>query len=181
MKRPLVIDRMPASELSPPFGTAWLPDVPVGVDLEAVGYSEVEYSVSGYASVWTYDELERPIEAAPDLPFTTRVLIRRPIDAARASGIVQLEPLHPDLDSALTWGAIHPWIIREGHTWVGVTVYSHVAAQMRELIDPIRYSAMSIPSAGQEFDILGAVASALSDRAFPGVAVSRLVERLPAP
>ena len=175
MKKPLVIDRVPSSAGSQPFGTAWLPEITLGVDLEAGGYFEQEYFVSGVASVWTYDELQRPVESAPDVPFTTRVLIRRPIDAARASGVVQLEPLHPDLDSALTWGAIHPWIIREGHTWVGVTVYSHVAAQLHDLIDPVRYSAISIPSAGQEFDILGSVAQALRDGAFPDVSVSSLM------
>jgi len=166
---PLKITSLPSTATSYPFGTAQLLDGSIGIDLAANGYLEEEYLITGTASVWTYDESFRPVVAQADEPFTSRVLVRRPTDPARASGVVQLEPLHPDLDSAFIWGAIHPWILREGHTWVGATVFSPTATQLRDQVNPERYRALNIPAPGQEYDILGAVAEALKDGAFPNI------------
>ena len=175
MNSPKRIEPLPTSGRSVPFGTAQLSEPSIGVDLATAGYTEEEYLVTGNASVWTYDESLAPARAVLDAPFVTRILVRRPLDPAIASGVVQLEPLHPDLDSAFIWSAIHPWILREGHTWVGATVYSSTAEQLRDVIDPGRYAALSIPLAGQEFDILSSVAQALRADLVPNVEVKQLV------
>lgn len=133
----------------------------MGVDLAAAGYLEEEYLLGGVATVWRHDDKGERVASQADVPFRTRVLVRRPADPSSASGLVQAEPLHPDLDSALVWNAIHPWLMRGGHSWLGVTVYPHMAEQLRETIDPGRYSEIDIPSPGLEFDILGTAVAAL--------------------
>ncbi|PRY13054.1 alpha/beta hydrolase domain-containing protein [Kineococcus rhizosphaerae] len=148
---------------SVPFGTAHLPDLAMGVDLAAHGYVEEELLLSGAAAVW-----HRPVpggEAVPravESPFRTRVLVRRPAEAATASGFTLLEPLHPDLDSALVWNDVHPWLLREGHAWVGVTAFAHLATQLREEIDPERYADLDLPHEGQQYDVLAAAVRALA-------------------
>ncbi len=158
-----------------PVGTAFLPRLQLGVDLAAHGYVEEEFLVQGRASVWSYDEDLEPVTVQADLPYTTRVLVRRPREATASSGLVQVEPLHPDLDSAVLWNAIHPWLLRGGHTWMGVTVYPHTAAQLRDTVEPRRYAQLSIPHAGQEFDIVGSVLRLLRRRGFAGVRADHIM------
>jgi hypothetical protein len=148
-----------SSRGSVPFGAAWLPELRMGVDLAAAGYVEEEYLLEGVATVWRHGaDGAEPVAA--DLPFRTRVLVRRPRNQANASGLVQVEPLHPDLDSALVWNAIHPWLLRGNHTWMGVTVFTPVAQQLRE-IDPERYGGIDIPQDGMQYDVLAAAIRAL--------------------
>ena len=51
---------------------------------------------------------------AADVPYTTRLLARRPADPDRASGTVHLEPLHVLGEGAPTWGVAHTQILRRG-------------------------------------------------------------------
>jgi hypothetical protein len=160
---------------SAPFGTALLPDLAMGVDLGAAGYVEEEFLLRGTASVWRHDPDGRQEPALADLPFRTRILVRRPAWAERGSGLVQVEPLHPDLDSALVWNAIHPWLVRGGHAWMGVTVFAPVARQLTELIDPERYAEVDIPEDGQHYDILRSAIEALVAGELGDVAADRIV------
>ncbi|WP_138444285.1 alpha/beta hydrolase domain-containing protein [Sinomonas susongensis] len=144
-----------------PFGTSFLPSGH-GIALDQWGYVEEEYLLSGTAYEWAYDDDLGLVPFRKSAhPYTTRVLTRRPADPARASGAVQLEPLHPNLDRGVTWRTIHPWILRNGHTWVGVTQAKQVSKQLRERIEPERYGAVCIPADGLGYDILGQVAVAL--------------------
>lgn len=136
-----------------------------GVELFTRGYSEREYLVSGVATVWTYDAAG--VAAADhEAPFTTRVLVRAPVDPARFTGTVIAEALHREYDVAPTWGATHAWITATGAAWLGVTQDPISATSMREAFDPERYAALSIPEAGLGYDIVGAVARAARDGEF---------------
>ena len=165
----------PISEHSAPFGTAFLPELQMGVDLAAVGYLEEEYLLTGTASVWRHGDDGSQEAVLADAPFVTRVLVRRPVDAASASGLVQVEPLHPDLDSALVFNAIHPWLIRGGHSWMGVTVFQPVAQQLTEMIDPVRYRQLHIAEDGQQYDILARALEALVAGELGPVRADRLI------
>ena len=166
----------PASD-SVPLGTAWLPGPGRGVDLAAHGYVEEEYLVSGQADDWTWDDRLRPVCVGP-LPFTTRILVRRPADPAAFSGAVYLEPNHADYDRSLTWSATAPWLVRSGHAHVGVT---QELATLPDLArwDPGRYGALSIPRPGQRWDIVGLTAAMVkgalvkSDAGVPAAAPAR--------
>jgi hypothetical protein len=153
---------IPSADGSAPFGTAWLPELAMGVDLAAHGYVEEELQLTGTATVWHHPDARGPsVPRTAGVPFRTRVLVRRPADPGAASGFVQVEPLHPDLDSALIWNAVHPWLLREGHAWVGVTAFAHLAAQLRDEIDPARYAGLEIPEEGQHYEIVAAAVRAL--------------------
>lgn len=156
--------RVPVSENSLPLGAAELPGSGHGVNLAAAGYREDEYLVTGTATAWTYDAEARRVIQESDVPYTTRVLIRRPVAPERFNGVVQVEPLHHECDNAFTWLALHPWILRTGAAWVGVTQEPRVAESMRSEFDPARYGAMSIPASSLRYDIVADVATALRTR-----------------
>ena len=91
-------------------GTELLPVVPGDVetrstpfiawfqDLSLVGYVEEEYAVSGTANLYDYvDDIgQRPdiVVSTPDVPYTTRMLVRRPADARDFNGTVFVEVLN---------------------------------------------------------------------------------------
>lgn len=161
---------------SPPaFGTAFLAPG-VGVDLGPVGYLEEEYLLEGRGGVWaTTAEPGRPDRREDGIPYTTRVLVRRPTHPERASGVVHLEPLHPHRDGGLTWRGAARHILRSGDAWVGVTVYAHQAEVLRERIAPDRYADLRLPAGGLEWDILGDTAAALRDGTLPGLTARRVI------
>ena len=68
---------------STPF-IAWFQDLP------SMGYVEEEYSVSGKANIYGYlddvGEDPRVVVQTPDVPYTTRILVRRPADCMDKAG-----------------------------------------------------------------------------------------------
>ncbi|MCX7520696.1 alpha/beta hydrolase domain-containing protein [Microbacterium sp. STN6] len=163
-----------ADSASVPFGTSCLPELNMGVELSSHGYVEEEYLLNGTASVWRHSENGLQEAVRSDVPFRTRVLLRRP-STGHGSGLLQVEPLHPDLDSALVWNAIHPWILRGSHSWMGVTVFAPVAQQLRDVIDPERYSGIDIPHDGMQYDVLAsAIRSAIAGD-FGPIATERVI------
>ena len=58
------------------------------MDLSAYGYVEEEYLVSGRASVYNWAANRDLTVRTPNVPYTTRILVRRPNDATRFSGNV---------------------------------------------------------------------------------------------
>ncbi|WP_431874743.1 alpha/beta hydrolase domain-containing protein [Amycolatopsis sacchari] len=147
--------------MTAPLGTARLPGTGFGVDLESAGYREDEYLFSGSATTWTYDSRMRAVPEDSEVPYTTRILVRRPVDPARFNGVVQAEPLHPEYDTAPTWRALHPWILRTGAAWVGITQEPRMAESLRTEFDPGRYGSLSIPAPSLRYDIVADVVTAL--------------------
>lgn len=149
---------LPVTEDSVPFGCAWWPPSELGVDLAAAGYVEEEYRISGLADEFGYDEAGRAVVSHPAIAYATRLLIRRPADRSRFSGVVHLEPNHSDADRSISWGALAPWILRAGHAHVGVTQEASVIGDLQRW-DPARYGSLSIPGAGLGWDIVGQTAA----------------------
>jgi hypothetical protein len=173
---PLPADPLASAAGPEPLGAAWLARRRHGLDLAAHGYVEQEYLISGDADDWTWDDTLTAVPR-PAPRFTTRVLVRRPADAAAFSGTVQLEPHHPDEDRALTWGMIAPWIVASGHAHVGVTQHPETAADLVAW-DPQRYAPVAIAASGQRWDIVALAAAAAASGlipAFAGLDVRRVV------
>lgn len=141
------------------LGTAYLARHGRGLDLAAHGYLEQEFLISGLADDWTWDE-KLTAQPARTLPFSTRILVRRPADPAAFSGAVYLEPNHADYDRSLTWSMTAPWLVRSGHAHVGVTQEIAVLADLARW-DPGRYRTLRIPGTGQRWDIVGLIAASL--------------------
>jgi hypothetical protein len=97
------------------------------------GYEENEYFVSGRAKLYEYSATgvrviaPCPTSAGPlgcrNLPYTTRMLVKRPIDPGRFSGTVIIEPFNPSsgYDIANVWDRSWPYFVRQGDVFVGWT------------------------------------------------------------
>ncbi len=142
---------------SAPLGRAHWPERHLGVDLDAAGYVEEEFVVRGLADLFGYDDALEAEVIERGIAFTTRILVRRPADADRCSGLVALEPNHSDADRSITWGAIAPWLLRNGHVHVGITQEHSIVGELQRF-DPERYGGLSIDRPGLGWDIVGLVA-----------------------
>jgi len=99
----------------------------VAADLDAAGYVEHEYQVSGTAVAY---EGDMPDDGAWDLAptgetgdYTTRIVVRRPAAAADANGTVLVEWLNVSggVDANPDFAYLAEEILRGGYTWVGVS------------------------------------------------------------
>lgn len=137
------------------------------------GYREDEYVVRGTADLYAHDADWRPVVHRPAVPFVTRVLVRRPVDAAAATGSVVIEPLHPSGDMASAWPRTGRMLTREGWSWVGVT-QDIAGLAATKAGDPERYRELDIPEAGLGFEIVAQVASWLWTGAVEGLVLDHL-------
>src|SRR5690348_16220197 len=95
--------------------------VGVGKQLAAADYVEHEFVLRGRADLYAYDDAWNTVHARGEIPYTTRMIVRSPRDAARAAGDAVIEPLHPAGDMASAWPRAGRTILREGMHWIGVT------------------------------------------------------------
>ena len=117
------------------------------VNLAARGYQESEFLVSGLASVYDWSGPgpdAKPVARPVPVPYTTRLLLRRPVDPKRFSGrvIVELLSAAGGYDTAPLWGLSSEHFLRHGDAWVGLTVKSAAAETLRRF-DPVRYAPLS--------------------------------------
>lgn len=116
-------------------------------DLSQDGYVEEEILVSGRANVYDWPP-EGPAQVrSSDVPYTTRVLVRRPRQRSRFSGTVVVENLNPSnlFDLNIGWAISHRQMQRNGDAWVGITA-KPVAIEALRTFDPERYAALSWPN-----------------------------------
>lgn len=111
---------VPRTTESYPFNAADHARIPV--DLDAHGYVEEEYFLSGFANVYTLADGSLAVERA-DVPYTNRILIRRPAAPADASGAVFVDIYNASngYDIEDMWRRLYSHILEGGHTYVGVT------------------------------------------------------------
>ena len=138
------------------------------MDLSADAYVEEEFAVSGLANIYGYtnDAAESPevevIDA--DIPYTTRILVRRPIDPKRFNGTVIYEVLNATAgwDGDPIWQSNFDYITRSGAVWVGMSTKPNTVTFLRDgwaswpLVtrNASRYANMSMPEFGQVWDML---------------------------
>jgi hypothetical protein len=139
---PHVKGPLPATATSYPFGAADHTMRPE--DLKAEGYIEEEFLVSGTANVYDWKELGPATIRAANAPYTTRVLVRRPISRAKFSGIVAVEMLNPSnrFDLNIGWALSHKEFVRNGDAWVGITA-KPIAVAALKAFDRERYKELS--------------------------------------
>ncbi len=149
----------------------------VQFDLVTVDYSTSEHVVEGTAmsfvpigehgpdGVW-------PVEPAQSTPFTTRLVIYRPTNPARANGTVIVEWLNVTggLDVPALWMPTQRHLVREGFTWVGVSAQlvgieggGMMPGMGLRQTAPERYDSLSHPGDAYSFDIFTQVARAVLD------------------
>src|SRR5437762_13443629 len=95
---------IPASNASHPLMSAYINEPPI--DLVAHGYVEEEFFVSGSGNVYDWQPDGRINVRSSGLPYTSRILVRRPSDPNRFSGtvLVDMGNRAQTFDTFATWG-----------------------------------------------------------------------------
>jgi Alpha/beta hydrolase domain len=135
------------------------PFIADGFDVEPPvppGYVEEEFFVSGTGNLYEYTptgiEVVTPCPAiaargCTNLPYTTRMLVKRPIDPHKFSGTVIVEPLNPsaNFDIAAVWDRSVNYFVRNGDIFVGWSSKSVIADRTLKGWNPTRYAALNWP------------------------------------
>ncbi len=145
-------------------------------DLEE-DYTEEEFFVSGKSNVYTYNEVPVPGEIIlldPNVPYTTRIIIRRPTDPGDFNGTVVLEWWNSTagFDSDPVWQASAEYFARKGIVYVGVTNSSTSIISLRDNgcspFPPFlpetcgtRYASLLMDRNGQAFEMVSQIAHML--------------------
>jgi hypothetical protein len=144
-------------------------------DLAELGYVEEEFLLEGQASSYalagerTADGKWRAsVDAAA--PFVTRLVVRRPKDAGRFSGVVVVEwnNVSGGVDASPDWTLLHRQLIRAGHAFVGVAAQKAgidgggmVEGPHLKKAFPERYGVLDHPGDAWSFDIFSQAGAAL--------------------
>ena len=142
---PTVTGPIPVTATSHPFGAADQELVPE--DLARYGYVEEEYLVSGTANVYDWPAAGPAVVRTPNVPYTTRILVRRPAKASHSSGNAVVEMLNPTnrFDLNIGWSIMRKQLLRSGDTWIGITIRP-ISVDALKNFDPQRYGALSFAS-----------------------------------
>ena len=171
-------------------------NVPFGRDIAELegNYVEDEFFVSGKATVYTYNEVPVPGEIIvrdPNVPYTTRILIRRPSDPDDFNGTVVIEWMNSTagFDTVPVWHASAEYFVRKGIVYVGVTNSATSigflvnGCLLLGLIPPplcgTRYATLSLPENGLAYEMVSQIAHMLKGSGsenplFPDYPVQRL-------
>jgi len=138
---PTVSGPIPQTAASHAFGGAAYTLKPE--NLAASGFVEEEFFVSGKANVYDWPSPAGAVVRTPNVPYVTRVLVRRPASAAKFSGRVVVEMLNPTnlMDLNIGWAIHRDEFLRRGDAWVGITA-KPVAVVTLKTFDPARYAAL---------------------------------------
>ena len=118
-----------------PFFSTWL-------DLAAAGYVEEEYYLSGAADAYS----TTGAKLASDVPYRTRLIVRRPASDAAFNGtvLVEWQNVTAGYDLDALWNRRH---LREGYAWIGVSAQRVGVDQLRAW-SPTRYGSLDVTGGG---------------------------------
>jgi hypothetical protein len=143
----------------------------------AEGYVEEEYLVSGAATLFNYAHNPPlgPTDIVPfaeDVPYQTRIIVRRPASHGQFKGTVVIEWWNSTagFDSAPVWDASAEYFSRNGVVYVGVTNsttsmgFLTGGCSLFGFLPPTcgtRYSTLSLPENGLAFEMVSQIANLL--------------------
>jgi Alpha/beta hydrolase domain len=118
-----------------PFFSTWH-------DLAGNGYVEQEFYLSGLADAYATSGAK----LAADVPYKTRVIVRRPVSAHDFNGtvLVEWQNVTAGYDLDALWNRRH---MREGYAWVGVSAQRVGVEQLRGW-SPARYGDLNVTGGG---------------------------------
>ena len=142
-------------------------------------YVEEEYLVSGAATVYTYAEdpvREEKIPLVDDVPYTTRMIVRRPQSHGVFNGTVVIEWWNSTagFDTSPAWDASAEYFGRTGTAYVGVTNsttslgFLTGGCSLFGVLPPMcgtRYAELDLPENGQAFEMVSQIANLLKSDA----------------
>jgi Alpha/beta hydrolase domain len=137
-----------------PFFSTWN-------DLAGNGYVEREFYLSGVADAYATSGTK----LASDVPYRTRMIVRRPANQSSFNGtvLVEWQNVTAGYDLDALWNRRH---MREGYAWVGVSAQRVGVNQLRGW-SPTRYGSLDVTGGGAfttdqlSYDIFAQAAQAL--------------------
>ncbi|MEV1329195.1 alpha/beta hydrolase domain-containing protein [Micromonospora costi] len=133
-------------------------------NLAAKGYVEEEFYLSGRADGWDTSGNR----VATDVPYETRLIVRRPADPRRFSGValVEWQNVTAGYDLDALWNTES--ITRSGDAWIGVSAQRVGVDQLRGW-SPTRYGRLDVTGGGRyvtdelSYDIFAQAGKAIAD------------------
>ena len=182
---------IPETASSHIFSPVVLPGTAEARALQAAGYVQEEYFLSGTANIWRESGDGTLSVKQAGMAYTTRLVLVRPRDPRRFNGVVHLGFTHPQLASA-QWGRIDAHVLRTGAAYALLTVGGDQGTRQRSTVqwpvstpllfawyDPARYAAFAWPEDdGIRWDVIGQAASRLRDPGSQGPLAGLRVRRL---
>jgi hypothetical protein len=155
------------------------------VDLARLGYVEEEFFITGVANRYNTPAGERGSVLDVDHPYSTRIVVRRPRQAARFNGtaIVEWYNVSQGHDGEYEWFQSYAHLIRSGYAWVGVSAQAVGVNALKEW-SPMRYASLDVARGGTvigdalSYDIFSAAALAVRNKANRDVMGGLQVQRL---
>ena len=179
----------------PVEGGLGTPFTATAADLEAAGYSEQEFFFEGEASAYAVQgemtmDGKWALMVTTKAAFKSRLLVRRPIDAAKFNGTVVVEWLNvsggADGDPGFMYNAEE--ILREGYAFVGVSAQDvgieggglslGGSGMPLKQYDPERYGSLVHPGDDYSYDIFTHAARAIRGTGDVDVLEGLVAERL---
>lgn len=127
-------EKIEISETSRPYGGLFWATMMAGrptLDLDEHGYFQEEYVLSGSVDGQSY---------------RVPVLVRKPKDPAKFSGLVAAEAMHA-AGVIPTWNSFQHIIMAEGHGWATIGA-QRMAFEQWQGFDPVRYADLEMPTKG---------------------------------
>jgi hypothetical protein len=166
---PVLVEVPPSGQ-----GAAFVPGVRLVEDL-AQEYVEEEFLISGTATLYNYannpPNSPSDVVGIDNLPYQTRIIVRRPAKASKANGTVVIEWWNSTagFDTAPAWDTSAEYFASEGVTYVGVTNSSTSIGFLVAGCGVFggaptcgtRYSTLSIPENGLAYDIVNQLTNLL--------------------
>lgn len=171
----------PVTVTTPPVdeGDPFIPGTRLVEDLPN-GYIEEEFFIEGEANLYNYanNPPQGPTDIATlqeEVPYKTRLIVRRPANAHRFRGTVVVEWWNSTagFDTAPAWDPSAEYFAREGIIYVGVTNsttslgFLTGGCRLLGLLPPscgTRYSTLSLPENGLAYDMMSQIANLLRTR-----------------
>jgi hypothetical protein len=129
--------------------------------LEAAGYVEDEFFLTGVGNVYRYGRGGRLEVKQAGVPYTTQLLVRRPADPARFSGNVVVESMHRALPFGMAFGTCWDFFTSRGDAWAQVVPGRFHITEGPQQLDPAKYAPLNLVDEGQIWDVLSQLGALL--------------------
>jgi Alpha/beta hydrolase domain len=157
-------------------------------DLAALGYAEEEFLLDGEAVSYAVAGERSAVgrwQAEPDqsASFTTRIVVRRPIDGFSGTVFVEWLNVSGGVDAPAIWMMTHTELMRRRHAWVGISAQRAgidggglVESFHLKKLWPERYGVLSHPGDRWSLDIFSQAGRVVrSADVLGGLAPERLI------
>lgn len=141
--------------------------------IERFGYTEEEYLLSGKANIYAHDASDAVEIASQNNPYTTRILVRRPISPGKFSGNVVVEVYNSTagVDKDVEFIQSSPFLLRNGDIWIGITTATNAVAALADYDaanSTTRYSTLNFTDNGLAWDALSQLGALLKSNQSAG-------------